>query len=151
MNNVITTTDLTMRFRTCEALRKVNLQVEAGTVFALLGENGAGKTTMIRILTGFQKPSSGQCRVCDLDPASKPLEARRRIGYVSDSPALYDWMTVGQIGWFAASFYDHAFLDRYRESVRRYEIPEQRKIRVLSRGQRAKWRSHFRSPAIPNC
>ncbi len=138
MKHVITTTDLTMRFRGCDALRNVDLIVEPGTVFALLGENGAGKTTMIRILTGFQKPTSGQCRVCEFDPTRQPLEVRRRIGYVSDTPALYDWMTVGEIGWFAASFFTPVFLDNYRASTQRYELPEDKKIRDLSKGQRAK-------------
>ena len=115
-----------------------SLNIEPGTVFALLGENGAGKTTMIRILTGFQKPTSGECTVCGFDPIRKPLEVRRRIGYVSDSPALYDWMSIGEIGWFSASFYDQAFLDSYRASIARYELPENRKIKNLSKGQRAK-------------
>ena len=138
MSPAITTKELTMRFRGCDALTGVDLNIEPGTVFALLGENGAGKTTMIRILTGFQKPTSGECTVCGFDPIRKPLEVRRRIGYVSDSPALYDWMSIGEIGWFSASFYDQAFLDSYRASIARYELPENRKIKNLSKGQRAK-------------
>jgi len=138
MNPVITTHGLTMRFRGCDALLDVDLQVEPGTVFALLGENGAGKTTMIRILTGFQTPTSGSTQICDIDPTRYPLEIRRRIGYVSDSPALYDWMTVGEIGWFTATFYEPPFLENYRELAARYELPEDRKLKHLSRGQRAK-------------
>ncbi len=138
MTSVITAQQLTMRFRGCDALRGVDFAIEPGSVFALLGENGAGKTTMIRIMTGFQKPTSGQCTVCGIDPTRRPLEVRRRVGYVSDAPALYDWMSVGEIGWFTASFYADGFLDHYRDSIRRYEIPEDRKIRHLSRGQRAK-------------
>ncbi|CAD72305.1 MAG TPA: ABC transporter ATP-binding protein [Rhodopirellula baltica] len=138
MNPVISTDQLTMRFRGCDALLGVDLNILPGTVFALLGENGAGKTTLIRILTGFQKPTSGSASVCDFDPLKQPLEVRRRVGYVSDNPALYDWMTVGQIGWFTASFYPDGFYEAYRESVAKYEIPEDRKIRVLSKGQRAK-------------
>ncbi|TWU56628.1 ABC transporter ATP-binding protein YtrB [Rubripirellula tenax] len=138
MQPVITAKQLTMHFRRCEALRGVDLQIEPGTVFALLGENGAGKTTLIRILTGFQKPSSGACTVAGVDPSKDPLAVRRSIGYVSDSPALYDWMTVAQIGGFAASFYDREFLTRYEESIRRYEITADQKIKHLSKGQRAK-------------
>jgi ABC-2 type transport system ATP-binding protein len=138
MNPVITTNDLTMRFRGCDALLGIDLQIAPGTVFALLGENGAGKTTMIRIMTGFQQPTSGQCSVCGIDPTANPLDVRRRIGYVSDAPALYDWMTVGEIGWFTSSFYDPSFLIRYRESIHRYELPEDRKLKNLSKGQRAK-------------
>lgn len=138
MTSVITAQNLTMHYRGCDALQGVDLAIEAGTVFALLGENGAGKTTLIRILTGFQKPSSGECRVLDIDPTAHPLAVRRRVGYVSDAPALYDWMSVGEIGWFAASFYSPGFLDLYRDSIRRYEIPDDRKIKHLSKGQRAK-------------
>ncbi len=138
VNDVITASDLEMRFPGCEALCGVELKVKSGTVFALLGENGAGKTTLIRILTGFQKPTAGSCRVCGLDPLHDALEIRRRIGYVSDAPALYDWMTVAEIGWFTASFYPPGFVEKYRELTADYEIPESRKIKVLSKGQRAK-------------
>lgn len=129
---------LTVTFPGCEALREVDLQVTRGTVLALLGENGAGKTTLIQCLTGFLKPNSGSCRVLGLDPAADALEIRHRVGYVADAPALYDWMRVGEIGWFASSFYKAGFLDRYREAINRYAVPEDRKIRHLSKGQRAK-------------
>lgn len=74
----------------------------------------------------------------DLDPARDAMAIRRRTGYVSDAPALYDWMGVGEIGWFAATLYDEHFLPRYQEAIRRYEIPQDRKICNLSKGQRAK-------------
>jgi len=140
MSDVIAIENLEMHFRGCDALRGVNMQVAPGTVYALLGENGAGKTTLIRILTGFQKPSAGRCRVLGLDPSQsdQSLTLRQRIGYVSDAPALYDWMNIGEIGWFTSAFYADGFLDRYRESVARYELPEGRKIKHLSKGQKAK-------------
>ena len=127
-----------MNFRGCDALQGVDLKVEAGSVFSLLGENGAGKTTLIRILTGFQRPSSGTVRILGLDPIRNSLEIRRRIGYVSDAPALYEWMRVDEIGWFASSFYPAGFLKNYRDMVAQYELPTDRKIKHLSKGQRAK-------------
>jgi len=140
MSDAISIQGVEMHFKGCDALRGVDLRIEPGTVFALLGENGAGKTTLIRILTGFQRPSTGQVRVLDLDPtrSGQSLALRRRIGYVSDSPALYDWMTVGEIGWFAASFYADGFKESYKEYIDRYELPAGRKIKHLSKGQRAK-------------
>ena len=138
MSDSITASGLEMRFPGCEALRGIDLKVPCGSVFALLGENGAGKTTLIRILTGFQSPTSGQCTVCGFDPSRDALEIRRRIGYVSDSPALYDWMRVDEIGWFTASFYEDGFLERYGESIGHFEVPRNRKIRHLSKGQKAK-------------
>ena len=127
-----------MNFRGCEALQGVDLNIESGSVFSLLGENGAGKTTLIRILTGFQRPSGGTVRVLGLDPITDALEIRRRIGYVSDSPALYDWMRVDEIGWFASSFYPDGFLKNYRDMLAQYDLPINRKIKHLSKGQRAK-------------
>jgi ABC-type transport system involved in cytochrome c biogenesis ATPase subunit len=138
MSHVISASGLTMRFPGCLALDGVEFQVPAGTVFALLGENGAGKTTLIRILTGFLKATGGTCQVLGLDPERDALEIRRRVGYVSDAPALYDWMKVGEIGWFTSSFYPPGFLDSYRALIRRYEVSEDWKIRRLSKGQRAK-------------
>lgn len=135
---VIEASDLTMRFRRCDALLGVDLDIRPGTVFALLGENGAGKTTLIRILTGFQNPTSGNCQVCGLDPMNEPQKVRQQIGYVSDSPALYDWMTVAQIGGFTASFYPESFLSSYQGLIQRYEIQPNQKIAHLSKGQRAK-------------
>lgn len=138
MSSVITTNNLEVRFPGCDALAGVNINVHPGNVFALLGENGAGKTTLIRVLTGFQKPTSGSCSVLGMDPTKDALEIRRRVGYVSDAPSMYDWMRIGEIGWFAASFYDAGFLDNYRESISKYGLPEDRKIKNLSKGQRAK-------------
>ena len=135
---VVSTNHLTVTFPGCQALREIDLQLTRGTVLALLGENGAGKTTLIQCLTGFLNPTAGSCRVLGLDPTKDALQIRRQVGYVADSPALYDWMRVGEIGWFAASFYEPGFLEQYRESISRYEVPENRKIQHLSRGQRAK-------------
>ncbi len=138
MNSVISAKGLEVKFTGCDALCGVNLEVTPGKVFALLGENGAGKTTLIRVLTGFQKPTSGSCAVLGMDPTKDALAIRKRVGYVSDAPALYDWMRVSEIGWFAASFYDEGFLGNYNESITRYELPTDRKIKHLSKGQRAK-------------
>lgn len=138
MSNCIVIEDLEMKFRGCDALRGIDLTIPQGAVFALLGENGAGKSTLIRILTGYQIPTRGSCRVLGLDPVRDSLEIRRRIGYVSDAPAFYEWMRVDEIGWFTSAFYGEGYLKRYRDSVEHYELPLQRKIKHLSKGQRAK-------------
>lgn len=138
MSSVIEVKQLVKRYRDCEALSGVSLEVPAGVVFALLGENGAGKTTMIRCLTGFETPTSGTARVLEMDCQQHAQEVRRRVGYVSDRPALYDWMRADEIGWFTSAFYGEGFLQRYHELLARYEVPLGRKIKQMSRGQRAK-------------
>jgi ABC-2 type transport system ATP-binding protein len=136
--SIISVENLVKRYRGCDALTDISLQVPAGVVFALLGENGAGKTTLIKCLTGFEKPTSGSAKILGLDCHRNALKIRRSIGYVSDQPALYDWMRIDEIGWFTAGFYEEGFLKRYGEMVAKYELPANRKIRQLSKGQRAK-------------
>jgi ABC-2 type transport system ATP-binding protein len=100
--------DLTKRFRTQTAVDGLSLEVPEGSVFGLLGENGAGKTTTIQTLLGLLAPDGGRVEVLGLDPSREGLEVRRRVGYVPEVPALYDWMTVAEIGWFAAGFHPDA-------------------------------------------
>lgn len=114
------------------------MEVPPGVVFALLGENGAGKTTMIRILTGFMKPDEGHATVLGQSCSKSGLEIRRQIGYVSDAPALYEWMMAEEIGWFTSAFYDESFPDRYLELLAAFDVPTGTKLKNLSKGQRAK-------------
>tara|TARA_R110002049_G_scaffold72490_1_gene187023 strand:- start:141911 stop:142855 length:945 start_codon:yes stop_codon:yes gene_type:complete len=138
MQPVISLETISKRFRGQVALKDVSLDIPPGIVFAILGENGAGKTTLIRILTGFLKADQGSAAVLGHNSESNAMEVRRAIGYVSDAPALYDWMTAEEIGWFTAAFYDDAFPKRYLELTRGFDIPVGTKIKNLSKGQRAK-------------
>jgi ABC-2 type transport system ATP-binding protein len=138
MQGVIRLENVTKRFGSETALDRVSLEVPPGVVFALLGENGAGKTTAIRIMLGLADPNSGRAEVLGLASASRGIEIRRRVGYVSERPVLYEWMTVAEIGWFTAGFYGDGFLTEYRRLVAGFGLPERRKIKSLSRGMRAK-------------
>lgn len=120
------------------ALDGVSLEIPAGVVFALLGENGAGKTTALRIALGLETPDRGRTQVLGLNSLEHGQEIRRRVGYLPERPTLYEWMTVAEIGWFTAGFYDHNFLPRYRELTADFGLPEDRKIKSLSKGMRAK-------------
>ena len=135
---VIQLDGLTKRFKSNVALDGVSLDVPAGVVFALLGENGAGKTTAIRIMLGLLDTDAGRATVLGFDSSSQGLEIRRRIGYVPEQPTLYDWMSVEEIGWFTAGFYGDGFLMRYRQLVTQFKLPERRKLKALSKGMRAK-------------
>jgi ABC-2 type transport system ATP-binding protein len=136
MSSVITLQNVSKRFGVTQALDQVSLEIPSGIVFALLGENGAGKTTMIRILTGFQTPDLGVATVLGHNCVEAGAEIRRAIGYVSDAPALYDWMTADEIGWFTSAFYDDQFAPRYLELLAAFDVPSMTKI--MSKGQRAK-------------
>ena len=138
MDSIISLRNVRKTYGSKVALENLTLEVPAGVVFALLGENGAGKTTMIRVLTGFHKPDSGVATVLGNDCTKASMEIRRAIGYVSDSPALYDWMTAEEIGWFTSAFYDELFPDRFLDLLAAFDIPTGIKIKNMSKGQRAK-------------
>jgi ABC-2 type transport system ATP-binding protein len=138
MEPVIRLDKVTKRFGRNTALSGVSLEVPSGVVFALLGENGAGKTTAIRIMLGLLDPNSGRAEVLGLSSATHGLEIRRRVGYVPEQPTLYEWMTVAEIGWFTAGFYGDGFLPKYLELARQFGLPPRQKLKTLSKGMRAK-------------
>ena len=84
---------LTKRFGSFLALDHVDLRVERGEVFGFLGPNGAGKTTTLRLVTGLARPTSGSARICGFDVQRQPEEAKRRMGFISDRPFLYEKLT----------------------------------------------------------
>ena len=138
MSEMIRVNNVCKRFGKRTVLNNVSFQVPSGVVFALLGENGAGKSTLIKSMLGYNKLDSGNIAVCGLDPVKQPLEIRRKVGYVSDVPGLYEWMTVAQAGWYASGFYPQGFLKTYGERISDFQLPHDAKIRDLSKGMRAK-------------
>ena len=120
MNPVIRLDKLTKWFGAETALNEVSLEVPPGVVFALLGENGAGKTTAIRIMLGLAEANSGHAQVLGLGSANQGLQIRQRVGYVPERPTLYEWMTVEEIGWFTAGFYGNGFLPEYMRLVEQF-------------------------------
>jgi ABC-2 type transport system ATP-binding protein len=94
MNPVIETEGLTKRYGETVAVDNLNLQLQAGEVFGLLGPNGSGKTTTILMLLGLTEPTSGSSRVLGFDPLRNPLDVKRRVGYMPDAVGFYDELTA---------------------------------------------------------
>ncbi len=86
--------NLTRRFPRCEALGGVSFQIRRGEVAGVLGPNGSGKTTTLRILAAYLAPTSGRVRVAGFDTTTHSLEVRRRIGYLPENVPLYPEMRV---------------------------------------------------------
>src|ERR1700681_852190 len=91
---VIEVQHLTKRYGRVTAVQDVSFRVERGEILGFLGPNGAGKTTTMRILTGFMPATEGNAIVAGFDVFEQPIEAKRRTGYLPETPPLYPDMTV---------------------------------------------------------
>ncbi len=93
---------LTKRYRDFTAVEDITFRVEPGEIVAFLGPNGAGKTTTMRILTGYLPATEGKVAVCGFDVFEKPMEVKRRIGYLPEQPPVYNDMRVTEYLKFVA-------------------------------------------------
>jgi ABC-2 type transport system ATP-binding protein len=89
-DSVLSLRDVTIRYGSAVAVDALSLEVAAGEIFALLGPNGSGKSSTLLSVAGVLAPAAGTIRVCGIDPASRPLEYRRRFGIVPQELALYE-------------------------------------------------------------
>ena len=102
---VIETNALTHYFGSRKAVDSLTMRVPRGSVFAFLGRNGSGKTTTIRMLLGLLAPTRGSSTIMGEDSRSLSPATRGKIGYMSESHSVYDWMTVARAGYYQSRFY----------------------------------------------
>jgi ABC-2 type transport system ATP-binding protein len=109
---VIEVQHITKRYGRVTAVDDVSFRVERGEILGFLGPNGAGKTTTMRILTGYMPPSEGRATVAGFDVFDHPIDAKRRTGYLPETPPLYPEMTVREYLDFVARIKGVAPRDR---------------------------------------
>jgi ABC-2 type transport system ATP-binding protein len=136
--SILRTIDLSKRFRGTQALDGLSLNVPEGSVFALIGANGAGKTTAIKILMNIHQPTSGSAEALGVDSRELSPREFQQIGYVSENQEMPEWMTVRYFLAYLKPFYPTWDDARAEELLRQFELPRDRKLKHLSRGMKMK-------------
>jgi len=123
------------------AVNELSFSVRPGEVLGLVGPNGAGKTTTMRCLAGIIPPTRGTVRVCGHDLAADPISAKRQLGFFTDEPRLFDYLTVWQHLNFVARIYNVANFEQIaRPLLEELEIADKadKLPGELSRGMKQK-------------
>jgi ABC-2 type transport system ATP-binding protein len=136
MSDAVATYGLSMRYGSETALAGVDLRVPEGAVYLLIGANGAGKSTAMKVLLNLERPDAGRAEVFGLDTASRGPEVRAQVGYIPESHAHdHAWMTCGRLMQHVAVHYpawDHAYA---AQLVALFGVRLERKVGTLSKGE----------------
>ena len=135
MNKMLESREVTKVFGAKTAVDHVSLTLEKGHVYAMLGPNGSGKTTWMKMAAGLIKPTSGEV-LFQGRPVS--IESRGHVAYMSTEPYFYTWMSAKDVGRYYADFFSDFSWDRYRSLLQRMQLSEDLKTKALSSGMMAK-------------
>ena len=132
---MITSRNLTKTFGSKRAVDGVSMVLEKGHIYAMLGPNGSGKTTWMKMAAGLMKPTGGEI-LFNGEPVG--VESRKHVAYMSTEPYFYTWMTAADAGKYYADFFEDFSMEKYKELLRRMELEGSMKTRSLSSGMAAK-------------
>jgi ABC-2 type transport system ATP-binding protein len=138
MPSAIRADKLTKRYRRVTALDRVDLDVTEGSVYALVGQNGAGKTTAIKLLMNLISVSAGHAEILGAPSTQLRGKSYTEIGYVSENQEIPEWMKVGYLLDYLREFYPTWDAALERSLIKQFELPLDRTIKTLSRGMKMK-------------
>ena len=129
----------------CEKLKKtyfnktavddISVTIEKGKIYALLGPNGSGKTTFMKMAAGLVKPTSGEILYKD---APIGIASKSEVAYMSTEPYFYSFMTVGGVGKYYSEFFNDFDMDLFKSLLAEMELGTEEKVTHLSSGMTAK-------------
>jgi ABC-2 type transport system ATP-binding protein len=129
---------LSKRYGETLALDLLDLRIGDGEVYGYLGPNGSGKTTTIRLLLGLHRPTAGRAELFGLDAWRQPVQAHRRVAYVSGEPFLWPALTGAETLEFLARLRGGTDSSYRAELVERFNLDTSKKVRAMSKGNRQK-------------
>ncbi len=127
--------NVTKKFVGKVAVEDVSMILEPGHIYAMLGPNGSGKTTWMKMVAGLIKPSSGSILFND---APIDVASRKTIAYMSTEPFFYDWMTIGDVGKYYQDFFEDFSMDAYDNLIAGMDLDKKLRVKTLSSGMMAK-------------
>lgn len=134
---VLEAREVTVRYGRTTVLDRLDFHVAEGEVVALLGRNGAGKSSLVRCLLGQQKPASGRCTLFGDDVWKHRARLMARVGVVPEEPDAPPGMNARGLGRFCSRLYPSWDGEGYAKRLARYSVPEKVAFRSLSKGQKA--------------
>ncbi len=132
---MITSKNLTKKFGSKTAVDAVNLDLMPGHIYAMLGPNGSGKTTWMKMAAALMKPTSGEV-LYEGNPVG--VASRRHVAYMSTEPYFYSWMTIRDVGQYYGDFFEDFSPKKYDRLIREIDLEPGMKTRTLSSGMMAK-------------
>ncbi len=135
MREMITCEGLTKRYGSLTALHQVDLKLESGRIIGLLGPNGSGKTTFIKLANGLLKPTEGKILIQGKKPGP---ETKGMVSYLPDADYLPDWMSIQKLLDLFADFYTDFDMVKAKEMLVQLKLEQGRKLKSLSKGNKEK-------------
>lgn len=135
MEKMLVCKNLKKKYLNKTAVEDITLQLEQGRIYALLGPNGSGKTTFMKMVAGLVKPNQGE-----LLYKGQPIgiASKKEVAYMSTESYFYSFMTVEDVGRYYADFFEDFDLEKYRQMVHEMELELNDKVNKLSSGMVAK-------------
>ena len=136
--NIIQIENLVKRYQNLVALDHLNLTIQEGEIFGLLGPNGSGKTTTIKLILNMLKRNGGEIKIMGLDNIADEQKAKSELGVVFDTNYFSDDWQVTQVEKSISVFYPNWKSERFAEMLRKFHIAPTKKVKELSKGMQMK-------------
>jgi ABC-2 type transport system ATP-binding protein len=137
MIDAITTDGLTTYYGRRAVVNSLDLHIPIGSVYGLLGRNGSGKSTTLKMLLGFVRPDRGSAKLLGEDVSELTPATRSKVAYIAEGHPFVRWMTVSEAIRFTRSFFPRWNSELLDQILDHFALPKRSKIRRVSNGQRA--------------
>ncbi|TXR62679.1 ABC transporter ATP-binding protein [Bacillus sp. AR18-7] len=131
MTELLKIENLWKRYGLKAVIRELNIEITEGKIIGLVGDNGSGKTALLKMIAGLQHPSEGSITIAGKKVG---LETKEIVSFMSDKPVFDDWMTVKDSLFFYRDFYKDFDIQKAVDTIAEFKIPLEERITALSKG-----------------